>query len=62
MRHSLITGTCLFVRIFMTSSVAFRSLGGLKMFGDKKLGKFTMYIGIAVMPRFCCPVFHFHQF
>ena len=48
--------------IFTSSSVVFRSLGGLKMFGEKNLGKCTMYIGIAVMPRLCCPVFCFHQF
>ena len=31
------------------------------MFGEKKLGKCTMYIDIAVMvvPRLCCPVFSF---
>ena len=43
---------------FTSSSVAFRSLGVLKVFGEKNLGN----IGIAVMPRLCCPVFHFHQF
>ena len=34
------------------------------MFGEKSLGKCTMYIGIAVvaMPRLCCPLFHFHSF
>ena len=48
--------------IFTSSSVVFRSLGGLKMFVEKNLGKCTMYIGIAVMPRLCCPIFHFHQF
>ena len=34
------------------------------MSGEKKLGKCTMHIGIAVMamPRLCCPVFHLHQF
>ena len=48
--------------IFTSSSVVFRSLGGLKMFVEKNLGKYTMYIGIAVMPRLCCPIFHFHQF
>ena len=32
------------------------------MFEEKNLGKCTMYIGIAVMPKLCCPVFHFHQF
>ena len=50
------------LEIFMSSGVAFRSLGGLKMFWKKNLGKCIMYIGIAVMPRLCCPVFHFHQF
>ena len=50
------------LEIFTSSSVAFRSLGGLKIFGEKNLGKCTMYIGIAVMPRLCCPLFHFHQF
>ena len=47
---------------FTLLSVAFSSLGGLKMFGEKNLGKCTTYIGIAVMPRLCCPVFHLHQF
>ena len=32
------------------------------MFGKKNLRKRTMYIGIAVIPRLCCPAFHFHQF
>ena len=32
------------------------------MFGEKKVGKCAMYIGIAVMPRLYCLVFHFHQF
>ena len=40
----------------------FRSLGGLKMFGEKNFGKCTMYIGIEVLLRLCCPVFHFYQF
>ena len=31
------------------------------MFGEKNLGKYTMYIGIAVLTRLCCPVFHFDQ-
>ena len=44
------------------SSVPFRSLGGLKMFGEKNLGICTMYIGITVIPRVCCLVFHFRQF
>ena len=47
---------------FASLSAAFRSLGGLKMFGEKNLGKYTTYIGIAVMPRLYCPVFHLHQF
>ena len=51
-----------FLEIFTSSSVVFSSLGGLKMFGGKNLGKCTMYIDIAVMPRLCCPVFHFYQF
>ena len=50
------------LEIFTSSSIAFRSFGGLKMFEEKNLGKCTIYIGIAVMPRLCCPVFHFHQF
>ena len=54
----------LLVWIFTSTSVVFRGLGGLKMFGEKNLGKRTIYIGIAlmVMPRLCCPVFHFYQF
>ena len=32
------------------------------MFAEKNLGKCTVYIGIAVMPRLCGPAFHFHQF
>ena len=32
------------------------------MFGEKSPGKCTMFIGIAVMPRLCCPVFYFDQF
>ena len=32
------------------------------MFGVENLGKSAMYIGIAVIPRLCCPVSHFHQF
>ena len=47
---------------FRLSSVPFRSLGGLKMFGEKNLGICTMYIGIAVIPRVCCLIFHFRQF
>ena len=50
------------LEIFTSSSIAFRSFGGLKMFEEKNLGKCTIYIGIAVMPRLCCPVFHFYQF
>ena len=50
------------LEIFTSSSVAFRSLGGLKMFGEEILVKCTMYIGIAVMLRLCCPIFYFHQF
>ena len=30
------------------------SVGELKMFGKKNLGKCAMYIGIEVMPRLCC--------
>ena len=50
--------------IFTLSSVVFRSLEGLKLFGEKKLGNCTRYIGMAVMamPRLCCLVFYFHQF
>ena len=43
MRRSLITRT--------VSRVVFRSLGGLKMFGEKNLGKGTMYVGTEVLPR-----------
>ena len=50
------------LEIFRSLSVVFRSLGGLKIFGEKSLGKCTMFIGIAVMPRLCCPVFYFDQF
>ena len=50
------------LEIFTSSTGAFRSLGGWTIFGEKNLGKCTMYIGIVVMPRFCCPVFHLHQF
>ena len=50
------------LEIFSCSSVVFRSFGGLKMFGEKSFGKCTMFIGIAVMPRLCCPVFYFDQF
>ena len=54
----------LLVWISTSMSVVFRGLGMLKMFGERNLGKCTMYIGIAVMvmPRLCCPVCHFHQF
>ena len=55
MRRSLVSWKFLRRRVF-------RSLGGLKIFGEKTLGKCAMYIGVAVMPRLCCPVFHFHQF
>ena len=41
------------IKIVMSSSVGFRSLGGLKIFGEKSLGKCTMYIGTAVMPKLC---------
>ena len=27
------------------------------MFGEKNMEKCAMYIGIAVMPRICCPFF-----
>ena len=50
------------LEVFTESSVVLRSLEGLKMFGEKKQGKCPMYIGIAVTPRLCCHVFHFHQF
>ena len=50
------------LEIFTSLSVLFRSLGGLKIFAEKYLGKCTIYIGIVVMPRLCCPVFHVHQF
>ena len=50
------------LEIFTSSSIASGIFGGLKMFEEKNLGKCTIYIGIAVMPRLCCPVFHFHQF
>ena len=50
------------LEIFTLPSVVFRSLGGLKMFREKTLEKVQIYIGIAVMPRLCCTVFHFHQF
>ena len=32
------------------------------MVGEKNLGNCTMYIGLAVMPRLCRPVFYFDQF
>ena len=32
------------------------------MFGEKSLGKCTMFIGIAVMPRLGCPVFYIDWF
>ena len=38
------------------------SLGGLKMFDEKNLGKCTLYIGIEVIPGLRCPDFQFHQF
>ena len=41
------------IKMFTSSSVGFRSLGGLKIFGEKSLGKCTMYIGTAVMPKLC---------
>ena len=50
------------LEIFTSLSVAFRSLGGLKLFGEKYLGKCSLYTGIAVMPRLCYPGFHFHDF
>ena len=50
------------LEIFTMPSVVFRSLGGLKMFGEKTWEKVQIYIGIAVMPKLCCTVFHFHQF
>ena len=31
------------------------------MFEEKTPGKCKIYIGIAVMPKLCCPIFHFHQ-
>ena len=34
-------------------------LGGLKMFGEKNLGKCIMCIGIEVIPRLFCPDFSF---
>ena len=50
------------LEIFTSSSVAFRSFGELKMFGEKAMEKCTMYIGRIAMSRLCCPIFHFHQF
>ena len=50
------------LEIVTSPSFVFRSLGGLKMFREKNLGKCIMYIDIAVIPRLCCPVFHFDQF
>ena len=44
MGRLLITGKCLV---------------GLKMFGEKNLGKFTMCIGIEIIPRLFCPAFSF---
>ena len=48
------------LEIVTSSSVVFRSLEGLKMFGEKTQEN-VKFLGIAVMPILCCPDFHFHQ-
>ena len=40
------------LEIVTTTRVVLRSLGGLKIFGEKNLGKCTMYIGVKVISRF----------
>ena len=63
MRRSLkLLGLFSLLEIVTTTRVVCRSLGGLKMFGEKNLVKFTMCTDIEVIPRLLCPVFHFHQF
>ena len=57
MRRLLITGTRYFLRTCYISRGLY--LERLKMFGKKNLGKYTMFIGIEVLPRLFCPVFSF---
>ena len=60
-RRSLITGTCQFVRNCYVVECCIQEFRRVKNVCRKNPGKCKIYIGIAVMPRLCCPVFHFHQ-